>query len=331
MTRRHARGFVLGCWCLALVPAPSAGDEPARTIPTGVHQPSALAFSPDGRRLAVGGSGDSVGLLDVPTGRPLLNLGDKDRDRVFEVARLAFSPDGAILAMTNSSLLQTQHGPFDGLTAWGLPDGRRLARFPNLGGGLGPLKFSADGRSLHVDVVSFPGRWSLDFDTATWAKPGRAGVTREFPSDADPKAARHPKTFAEFRSWPREFPSPDGRVVAIADGGSVTVRDRDTGQERATARLAGSPKHVAFSPRGDRMAVGGVDGPTWLWDWADAAPRRMTDTPAKLLMFAPDGKTLAAAFGSGTVMLWDLAGMGGPGPENPAGRARSVLTAPPRN
>src|SRR5262249_46016182 len=55
-----------------------------------------IAFSPDGSRLAIGGSGGAVRIYDVPSGQQLFALpspGDQAG-----VARLAFSPDGSRLA-----------------------------------------------------------------------------------------------------------------------------------------------------------------------------------------------------------------------------------------
>ena len=55
---------------------------------------SALAFSPDGTLLAVGGSAHSIQLWDMNTSQ----LRDSLIGHTYSVSTLAFSPDGALLA-----------------------------------------------------------------------------------------------------------------------------------------------------------------------------------------------------------------------------------------
>ncbi|NIS67143.1 MAG: myosin kinase, partial [Gemmatimonadales bacterium] len=54
----------------------------------------AVAFSPDGRQIAVGGDGRSATILDATTGSELRTL----RGHAWEVYGVAFSPDGKFLA-----------------------------------------------------------------------------------------------------------------------------------------------------------------------------------------------------------------------------------------
>jgi WD40 repeat protein len=57
-----------------------------------------VAFSPDSRRLATGGDGNTVKIWDVQTGDLLETLGGRGGDIYADICAVAFSPDGPWIA-----------------------------------------------------------------------------------------------------------------------------------------------------------------------------------------------------------------------------------------
>jgi WD40 repeat protein/tRNA A-37 threonylcarbamoyl transferase component Bud32 len=97
------------------------------------------AFSPDGRRLAVGGVG-VIRVWEVASAREVHTL----RGDFGAVDALALSPDGQLLAAaTSTSALGTAE-----VAVWDLSGGRPVATFAGHASGTRALAFSPDGRRL---------------------------------------------------------------------------------------------------------------------------------------------------------------------------------------
>jgi WD40 repeat protein len=241
----------------------------------------ALAFSPDGRSLAVGGAEPDIFLYDVEAGGAGRPLGMPIRDVCAK--GLAFAPDGRSLAASS----YRDHD----VILWDLAAGRERARLRGHTSPVPCLAFAPDGRSLASRGRS-DGAIIL-WDLATGRPRRRLGVLSE------------PVVGLAY--------SPDGHWLA-----STGDRDRHgrlwdlEGRrgDRLMVSLSPATDPVAFSPDGRLLATAGYDGAVRLWDLATGAELRRVGGPADRLLgvaFSPDGRALAATGNDADIRLWDLA------------------------
>jgi WD40 repeat protein len=251
---------------------------------------TALAWSPDGARLAVA-AGQQIHWLDGASLRELrlLSIGAFSRS-------LAFSPDGVWLAA----------GSQDGLI--------RLWRTQPLDqptGSLEPL-YSLPAHKKGVNQVAFDPAQPL------LASGGNDAVVRIWDlNSGEPVNQIIGGTFAV----PGLAFSPDGVYLAVVNGTVIRLRDAVSGRMFATLRLDTNIFSLAFSPSGDTLVAG--DNADALWVWSQDSfkpggngplqPRRLdsgvVDNGQKGLVwqvaFSPDGGLLGAALGDGSLQIWD--------------------------
>jgi WD40 repeat protein len=238
-----------------------------------------VAFSPDGKQIATGSTYNLVKLWDARTAEPLATYQD-NREWVTSVA---FSPDGRLLASCDEA---------KGIVIRDLARGAVVATPPFKG--LRRLVWRPDGRSLAVFGADFFGV----FDLAAWETPD--GGPRGNPSFIS-RISVPPFSTSDV-SWSR---TKDAFVFGEYDV-SVSDLGRDAPHQIAP-RLALSS--LAFSPDGNRLAIGTRDGAVEIRDASlekTIARLVVAKTAVTSLLWSADGERLYVGDAAGAVSSWLL-------------------------
>ena len=261
-----------------------------------------VAFSPDGDSLVSGSSLNGLGDADpTETAIRVWDLRSRRQVDAFGfpvvwVRKLAFSPDGALIATSGSG---------DLIALWDVASRRRAGTLAGSDTPMYTPAFSPDGTIL---ATRSPGGVTL-WDVASW----------------QPEALL-------AGSWRSIAFSPDGTILATG-GSDEFIALWDVGSFQRVATLVGHAdvtSTLAFSPDGSMLAGGGYSrtrtpsDAVWLWDVAltvDAARAIGPDVPQVAdfarwhghddaildLEFSPDGRLLASGDRDQATRLWDVA------------------------
>jgi WD40 repeat protein len=247
----------------------------------------AVAFSPDGRRIATASLG---GAMRVWTASEHPRAVREDADPA-PLRSVAFSPDGSRVVTAGDR----------GATIWRADPGPRAPPVRRLGTTRAfGASFSPDGKVVATGAE--------DGTAALWS--ARTGRRLHVLRGHD-----GPVTLTAF--------APDGRTVATG-ARDRTVRLWNVATGRVKAILSGHTgaiTGIAFSSDGEQVATGSQDGTARTWQASTGELRldlRGHAAPVVALAFRPRGGKLATASLDGTARVWDttprLPATGAPGP-----------------
>ncbi|MFO0875998.1 MAG: WD40 repeat domain-containing protein [Gemmataceae bacterium] len=270
---------------------------------------TALALSPEGRRLYSLGSGSDLRVWDTTTGKAALSLDDQALLHTF-----ALSPEGSWLAASHR--LSTQ--PTALLTLHEASTGRRVSACEGQAPPVTALAFRGDGRVLASGGVASSDVW-------LWEVPsGQPQLLLNEALDlcAVEVLAFHPdgkRLAVAGIDWLATGPRRDGQVVIwdLAERKIVRTLEVAVVTTRGeTVQVSCGATALAFSPGGKILACAGLNRVVRLWDIeANAVVRELkghTET-VTALAYSPGGEWLASAGEDRTIRLWhavsgDLAG-----------------------
>jgi len=265
-------------------------QEPETVLAHGPNPAGAL-FSADARFLAVRDASGAVQVWNLPE-HALLREFTPDVGATFPVAFVA--PENHLV---------TRSFPENAFREWDIATGRQVRSWqltpiaaPHVGGGFFP------GPGLHFGTALSPdGQWWIQ------ASDDGTGQLRNL------RTGQESILKLELKQIRQMAFSPDGRLLAVVSGsGAGGLWDTATGQRVVTLRgFLQAMNSVAFSPDGQRLAIGG-DGneAVKLWDVQSLQELLTLDGQGSAfasVAFSADGNLLVASNAKGIVHVWRAA------------------------
>jgi eukaryotic-like serine/threonine-protein kinase len=209
--------------------------------------PAQVAFTPDGKRIIVGGDAGDLRLYDAETGAALAQ-GQRNGDRIVD---MAFSPDGMRLAAVSRAEVSIWDvARFEPVTSFGDPDNPLVA-----------VAYTHDGRIL------------ITAESRRYLRVRRADTGAVLSTILMSETARTPRLFV--------LPG-DHVVVTCSADGLVRSWDLASGAvlDAFEAEPLGNILTAALSPDGEELVTGGAAGSVHVWRLARGRSWRLLDHPA---------------------------------------------------
>jgi len=266
-------------------PSVASKREPVPVVPANRLDPiGSVAFSPDGRLLALGGQ-QQVRILDGASGAPIATLSGATE----LVRSLAWSPDGSLLAGVGGA--PSSQGE---ILVWHTTDWTEASRTTSHRDTIYDVAFSPSGDAL---VTA-----SYDRLIKSWRvnTAGHLELNRDLKDHIDAAFA------ADFTS--------DGKTVLSASA-DRTVKAWDSRSGKRLLTISDATKALtcmAIAPERSEVAAGGRDQSIRIWSFAGEKGSLLRASFAHkgsvlCLAYSPDGTLLASAGEDGRVKIWDEA------------------------
>ena len=278
----------------------------------------ALAFSPDGSRLASDGRAGRINLWDFDTGTLERTIVTHHGAALC----LAFSQDGETLACGSESTA--------GISIWDVQSGQQRAELFGSQGEVKALAFVQDGTILvscaNDGAVRF---WDADVPKPLQMLLGHGGDVTSVAFSPDGRTLASAGRDQTIRLWdvqtrrqtesplpqqPSRYQvvafSPDGNWLATTNGSTVRLLDRKSREEALLRVDPAEVKSLVFSPD-SKTFVAGFRGQGHVWNVASRRVVRTLKGPPHQMFdpaFSPDGQQLASAGwarAQSTLRLWD--------------------------
>ena len=291
-------------------------------------QTTAVAFSPDGTRVAYGAADGTAGLISAASGQTIVSyLG-----QTAAISQVAFSPNGALVgtASSDGTLRLWRAGGVE-LSSASAPNvvDLRVGRDGFVTLEFGPhgavaQRWSLTGRRAAAPLVLHP---NLAANAVFLGPEGKlAGVVVGQPPGNAPVQIWNVEERRQIATVPPSIApqggeptfSPDGRTLAMAKlisprdpGLSFTLVDARTGHSKALGTTACSTgwRGYAFDQSSTLVAAGSFCGEAYVWN---VATDRRVGRPVALggelaaIAFSPDRRRIAVASWNSTVKVADV-------------------------
>ncbi len=248
-----------------------------------------MALSSDGQRLALAGQ-QGTRLLSALDGSLIAEFGNHAR----EVMSVAFSPDGATLAL----------GSLDGtVSLWAVPVGRFLWQTQAW------IPMPAYGEAWEIGI------WDLAFSPngQTLFALGQTPTVDTSARVSALQVSNGQELFSVYgtNEYSRPGLSPDGSRVVFGGYEDGQAQVWSVTENRLVFELEGHMGMVLaarFSPDGEQIATAAMDGSVRLWQAEDGSPLATLTGhtgPVRAIQFSPDGAQLASIGDDAVLRIWD--------------------------
>jgi WD40 repeat protein len=262
----------------SLIPAAAqAAPGDVRLLTGPVERVTSVAYSPDGKTVAVGSAEKLIRLVDASTKAVKLVV---DAGGIPAARTLRWSPEGHQFVAAMES---------GGISAWTAAGAQAWSVKSPVRGGALSLAYASDGKSI---FTGFPDGSIRVLDAHT----GRFG--RTISSGKAPILAL--------------ATSHDGEFFATADGNVVRIWSTRTGKFLRLAKSAPEAStfiSVTFSPDSRVLAGGTQSGPIRFWDVLEGNELAHIDAhlgAVRMLAYSTAGDRLVSASADRSVRFWDI-------------------------